>query len=150
QKLDERALDQVHEENRKLNEFKNRFLPSHGEGNGAAGGEGEGPRSRGGGGYTDWGEVPDAIEHFTPGEGICIGTGVTVPLRSFLEVSVRDARGRPVHAALEWISSDSHVAAISQSGELEAREKGTCEIEIKVKGTGIQAGPIRVDVWNVD
>ena len=150
QKLDERALDQVHEENRKLNEFKNRFLPSDGKGNGAAGDEGEGPGDRGGGGSTDWGEVPDAIEYSTPEEGICIGTGVTVPLRSFLEVSVRDARGRPVRAVLEWISNDSRVAAISQSGELEAKGKGTCEVEVKVKGTDIQAGPIRVDVWNVD
>src|SRR5262249_9600223 len=110
QKLDERALDQVHEENRKLNEFKNKFLPSDGKGNGAAGDEGQGPGDRGGGGSTDWGEVPDAIEHSTPEEGICIGTGVTVPLRSFLEVSVRDARGRPVRAVLEWISNDSRVA----------------------------------------
>ena len=27
ERLDERALDEVHEENRKLDEFKNRFLP---------------------------------------------------------------------------------------------------------------------------
>lgn len=37
--LDDKALDQVQQENKKLDEFKNRFLPSFGE---AGGGDGEG------------------------------------------------------------------------------------------------------------
>ncbi len=47
QELDDKALDQVREENRKLDEFKNRFLPSFGEGDGGDGdGNGEGRRKR--------------------------------------------------------------------------------------------------------
>jgi hypothetical protein len=149
QKLDEKALDQVHEENRKLNEFKNQFLPSGGEGDGAAGGEGNGPGGGGGGG-ADWGEVPDTLEHSAPEGGLCIGAGVAVPLRTLLKVNVRDARGRPVRAALEWTSSDPHVATISLSGELDAKEKGTCKIHVSVKGTEIEARPISIEVWNVD
>jgi hypothetical protein len=152
QNLDERALDQVQEENRKLNDFKNQFLPNDGggEGNGAAGNEGNGPGRGGGDGNTEWGEVPDALEHVAPEGGLRIGTGVVVPLRALLKVNVRDARGRPVRAALEWTSSDPHVAAVSPSGELEAKEKGTCKIHIGIKGTDIEAGPVSVEVWNVD
>jgi hypothetical protein len=123
QKLDERALDQVHEENRKLNEFKNQFLPSYGgEGNGAAGGEGYGPRG-GGGGVADWGEVPDSVEHTGPEGGICVGAGITVPLRPLLKVSVRDAMGRPVRADLEWTSSDPYVATVSHDAEAFSRRR---------------------------
>ena len=43
EQLDERSLDEVHEENRKLDEFKNRFLPNIGDGNGARGKSGAGP-----------------------------------------------------------------------------------------------------------
>ena len=149
QKLDERALDAVHEENRKLNEFKNQYLPSGGEGDGAAGEKGYGPNG-GGGGVVEWGDVPDAIEHSAPEGGIIIGIGVRVPLRDLLKINVRDATGRPVRATLQWISNNPRVAAVSAAGELEAKGKGTSDVEIKVKGTSIQAGPIKVDVWSVD
>jgi Family of unknown function (DUF5996) len=78
QKLDERALDEVYEENRKLNEFKNQFLPSGGEGDGAVGGDGYGPGG-GGGGPAEWGETPDTLEHSAPEGGICVGAGVALP-----------------------------------------------------------------------
>jgi hypothetical protein len=58
--------------------------------------------------------------------------------------------GRPVRAILEWTSSDVRVVTVSKSGDLEAKAKGTCEVNIRVKGTDIEAGPIPVDVWNVD
>jgi hypothetical protein len=149
QRLDERALDQVQEENRKLNEFKNQFLPSSGEGDGGTGGEGRGPNG-GGGGHTERGEVPEAIEHSAPEGGILVAAGVRVPLRTLLNVGVRDAMGRPARAQLEWISSDPHVATVSQSGDLEAKERGTCQIDIRVKGTAIRAEPIKVETWYVD
>lgn len=45
QELDDKALDQVHRENRKLDEYKNKFLPSFGDGGGGDGeGKGAGPR----------------------------------------------------------------------------------------------------------
>jgi len=99
---------------------------------------------------TEWGDIPDALEHSAPEGGIRIGTGVVVPLRSLLGLTVRDTLGRPVRVVLEWISSDPHIATVSQTGELKAKSKGVCEVYIKIKGTGIQAGPIPVDVWNVD
>jgi len=154
QRLDERALDQVYEENQKLNEFKNQFLPSRGEGNGGAGGEGDssggGGGGGGGGGVAEWGDVPDLLELAAPEEGICIAVGVILPLRSFLKVNVRDTRGRPVRSILEWTSSNSHVATVSESGELEAKNKGSCEILIEIKHSGIQGKTIRVDVRNPD
>jgi len=153
QRLDERALDQVHEENHKLNEFKNQFLPSRGEGNGAAGDEGNQGGGGGGGeggGYPDWGEVPDVLELSAPEGGVSIAVGVTLPLRSFLGVQVRDARGRPVRSILEWTSSNPHVATVSQSGELQAKNKGFADIRIRIRDSGIQAESIRVDVWNLD
>jgi hypothetical protein len=64
QELDDKALDQVHEENRKLDEFKNRFLPSFGEGDGGDGdGKGEGRRKRthDGPGPVDWGTDAEVL-----------------------------------------------------------------------------------------
>ncbi len=40
--LDDKALDEVQKENKRLDEFKNKFLPSFGEGGGGDG-EGKGP-----------------------------------------------------------------------------------------------------------
>ena len=47
EKQDERELDEVFRENQKLDEFKNRFLPEYGDGDGGTGTKGKGPR-RGG------------------------------------------------------------------------------------------------------
>jgi hypothetical protein len=91
--LDDRALDEVQEENRTLDEFKNRFLPNIAEGSGAEGTGGEGPRHRNGGGGADWGTEPEAIDYSMPEAGIHAGKGVVVPLRPLLEMSVRDAKG---------------------------------------------------------
>ncbi len=57
QKLDESTLDEVHEENRKLDEFKNRFLPTYQDG-----GRGPGPLPpRPPGSVREWGTVPEAL-----------------------------------------------------------------------------------------
>jgi len=64
ERLDNRALDEVHAENRKLDDFKNRYLPNYGEGDGTASGGGKGSGSGGGGGGGgggyEWGTVPDS------------------------------------------------------------------------------------------
>ena len=125
---DERSLDEVHEENRKLDEFKNRFLPNVGEGNGARGKNGLGPGERPAREPTKWGTTPEAIEYFVPDEGIHLAKDITVSIRQLLEASVRDALGHPVRTDIEWFTSDSHIAAVSRDGKLQAREKGTCEI----------------------
>ncbi len=151
EKLDEHALDEVHEENRRLDEFKNRFLPSYGEGDGGPGNGGSGPGGRqGSGGAAEWGTEPEALDYSVPDGGVHVGKGISVPVRPLLNVCVRDARGRPVRAVLEWFTSDRHVATISRDGVLEAREKGDCEIWLRVKGTAIESSRVHVRVWNVD
>ena len=125
---DERALDEVHEENRKLDEFKNRFLPNVGEGNGDVGSHGAGPGNRPGHGPTQWGTVPETIDYLVPDEGIHIAKGITTSVRRLVEASVKDTLGRPVRIPIDWFTSDAHIVADSRDGKLEAREKGTCEI----------------------
>jgi hypothetical protein len=153
EKLDDRALDEVHEENRKLDELKNRFLPNaEDEGNGGAGtkGSGGGIRVGGGGGPTKWGTIPEELGYAVVDGGIDIGEGVSVVLRAMLEVSVRDAKGLPVRAALEWFTSDRQIVSVLPDSTLTAKEKGVCEIWIRVKGTSIESERIPVRVWNVD
>jgi hypothetical protein len=147
QKLDESTLDEVHEENRNLDEFKNRFLPTYQDG-----GPGPGPLPpRPPGTEWEWGTVPEALEYSLPDDAVVqVGKGVTVALRSILDVCVRDANGRPVRSGLEWFTSDHHVAGIFRDGLLEAKEKGNCEVWMRVRGTEIESKRIPVQVWNVD
>jgi hypothetical protein len=148
ERLDKRALDEVHEENRKLDQFKNQFLP-HYEGDGRAGGGGDDPGRGGGGGAKEWGTVPEVLQHSAEAKELVVANGLVAPVRPLLKPSVRDMRGRPVRARLQWRSSNPRVASISPTGELNARAKGTCEAKVSVKGTDLQAGPILVHVWNV-
>jgi hypothetical protein len=99
---------------------------------------------------VEWGTIPDSIEYAMPDGGFDIAKGVTVSLRSLLEVVARDASGHPVHVVLEWLTSDAHIASISPDGEIEAKEKGRCEILIRIKGTKIESERIPVQVWGID
>jgi hypothetical protein len=147
EKQDERALDEVHEENRKLDELKNRFLPynpDRGDDRGDLPPQPAPPPPR------EYGTVAYELDYSVPEGGIHIGQGVTVDLRPMLQVIVRDPDGRPVHAALDWFTSDRHTATVLPDSTLEAREKGKCEIWVRVKGTEIESNPIPVRVWNVD
>src|SRR5215467_2255850 len=100
ERLDNRALDEVHAENRKLDDFKNRYLPNYGEGDGTASGGGKGSGSGGGGGGGgggyEWGTVPDSLEYSAPDEGFHLGKGIAISLRPLLELVVRDETGHPV------------------------------------------------------
>jgi len=153
--LDDKALDEVHKENRKLDEFKNRFLPSFGEGGGGDGdGKGPGPRMpvREGPRPVNWGIEPEVITNEIPEQGLNLGKGITVGVRAILNPSVRDSKGRPVRAAaIEWLTSDSGVASFAQGDKLVAHAKGTCEIWARIKGTPKIEGPrIPTRVWAVD
>lgn len=147
QELDERALDEVHEENRKLDDFKNQFLPTQGAGErpGTVGVPPPPPPPP-----REWGKVPDALEYSIPEGGVHIGSGISVPLRPLLNVSVKDATGRPVRVTIEWLTSDRHVADVSRDGTLQAKEKGDCEVWFRVKGIALESARIPVHVWNVD
>lgn len=153
QELDDKALDEVHEENRKLDEFKNRFLPSFGDGNGGDGdGKGAGPRKpvRKGPRPVNWGTEPDVLDYQVPEHGLNLGKGITVGLSAILNPSVRDRKGRPVRAAVEWLTSDSQVAGFSKGNTLVAQAKGTCEVWARIKGTKIEGPRVPTRVWAVD
>ena len=153
QQLDQTALDEVHAENQRLNDFKNQFLPSSGDGNGGSGTEGTGPRKRkGGGGAVAWGTELETLDVSPPEGGINVGRGMTVDLRGLLGVAVRDSEGLPVRASLEWSTSDHHVAAVTKDGTLTAREKGPCVLQVVAssRGNKLVSDPIDVRVWNVD
>jgi hypothetical protein len=150
EKQDEHELDEVFRENQKLDDFKNRFLPEYGEGSGATGNSGDGPPGGGGGGPVKWGHVPDSIAFSVWDQGLHLGKGLTIPLRPLFNVSVRDEKNLPVKATIEWFTSNPKVAAISDDGVLEAREKGHCQVWVQVKNTTIKTEPINCTVWNVD
>ena len=153
QELDEKALDQVHQENRKLDEFKNRYLPSFGEGGGGDGeGKGEGRRkgTNHSPGPVDWGTEPEVLSYDVPEQGLNIGKGISVGLRAILKMSVRDRKGLPVRAIIEWLTDDPHVATFSKGDKLVAHGKGTCQVWARVKGTKIEGPRVSVQVWAVD
>jgi hypothetical protein len=148
--LDEKALSEVHDENRKLDDLKNRYLPNEGDGDGGADNGGTGPGGGGGGGYAEWGTDPEALDYVVPENGIHIGKGVILPTRAYLDLKVRDEKGHPVRAGLEWFVDDAFCASISREGLLEAKNPGTCLLWVRVKGTSIESARIPVQVWNVD
>jgi hypothetical protein len=153
QELDDKALDQVHEENQKLDEFKNRFLPSFGEGDGGDGdgkGDGRRKRTRNDPDPVDWGTDPEVLNYEVPERGLQVGKGISVGLRAILGVSVRDGRGRPIRAAIEWTTSDPRIAAFSKGDKLVAHEKGICQVWARVKGTKIEGPHVPIEVWTVD
>ncbi len=149
QELDERSLDQVHEENRKLDEFKNSFLPSS-QGEGGSGededGNGEPPVIV----ERRTGTEPAELEYTVPDEGVQIADGVTARMSYILNVRVRDIKGWAVPSAkLEWFSSEPRVASFS-GGVLKANSKGKCDIWAKIKGTTLKSEHISVQVWAVE
>lgn len=150
--LDDQALDKVQEENKKLDDFKNRFLPSNGAGGGGGetGGEEEGP----GGSeppVTEHGEVPEVIELAWRTSPLRIGNGVELRLDHVLLPRVKDDQGRTVRGVeLEWNSSDSYTAHFSEGATLEGRQKGKTDVWAHIPGTDIESQRIPVEVWIVD
>ncbi len=152
---DQQALDQVHEENRKLDSFKNRFLPAGGfGGNGGAGDDekGGGGGGGGGGGRGQCGEVPEMIEISWPlGETLRLGKGVNLNLTPIVRPHVRDAAGRIVpQVELEWRSTDRHVVTFERCSHIKATGKGRAEIWATIPNSSIQSPRIAVEIWCVD
>lgn len=151
---DQEALDAVHEENRRLDNFKNRFLPSGGlGGNGSAGQEGKGPRGKGDGdGAREPGDKPEIVEFaWEPTEILRLGKGVNLHLATILRPRVRDAIGRLVpNVKLEWYSADRHIIRFENGDLAVAAGKGTAEVWARVKGMPIESPKIRAEVWVID
>lgn len=154
QELDDRSLDEVFKENKKLDEFKNQFLPSFGEGGGGDG-EGKGPGRkriiRVDPQPIIWGTEPRVLDYDVPERGLNLGQGITVGLRAILSPSIRDHKDHPVRGAvIEWQTSNPHVASFAKGDRLVANAKGTCEIWGRVMGTKIEGPRIQTRVWAVD
>lgn len=150
----EETLETIQQENQRLDQWKNRFLPSGGEGDGGGGtGAGSGGGGRGGGVTVEWGETSVYIEFGTAERHFRIGRGVSVHLAPLLSPVARDALGRPVAGAeLEWISNDNRIARFESedTDELQAVAKGVTQIRVRDRHTGIVSEPIRFEVWTVD
>src|SRR4029077_9400972 len=76
--------------------------------------------------------------------------GISMSLRAILSASVRDRKGRPVHATIEWLSSDPHVAGFAKGDKLDTIAKGTCQVWARVKGAKIEGPRVSIQVWAVD
>lgn len=152
--IDRQALDEVHEENRLLDNFKNRFLPSNGfGGEGGIGEEGTGgerggrpPRPR------EYGEAPEIIGlDWDIKNTLRIGRGVNLRLDTLLRPRALDSSGRLVPGVeIEWCSGDRHIAKLGDRDYLQAVGKGFTEIWARIKGMPIQSLKIRIEVWVVD
>ena len=152
--LDDKSMDEVQKENERLDEYKNRFLPSFGEGGGGDGegkGPGREPHVRVGPQPVTWGTEPKVLDYAVPDAGLNLGKGIRVGLRAILSPSVRDRKDRPVRGAvIEWQTSDPHVASFAKGDALIANAKGTCEVWGRIKGTKIEGPHVPIKVWAVD
>jgi len=152
---DQQSLDEVHEENRKLDDFKNRFLPSGGPaGDGGIGEGGKGPKDKDEppANIREYGEVPETIVlGWDATQTLRIGRGVKLRIDSLLRPKVLDRTGRLVpRAKIDWYSDDRHVTQIENGDFVAAIGRGTTEIWAQVKGTPIQSPRVRIEVWIVD
>jgi hypothetical protein len=149
---DQRSLDEVHQENKRLDEFKNRFLPSDGGGGGGGNGDsGDGPTPPPPPPPREYGKIPEAVELRFTGDVLRVGCGARLRLNQVLHAQVKDRTGKIVpNAQLEWFSSDPHIVEFKSGDILEASKKGESEIWVRVKGTHIESARVRVQVWVVD
>lgn len=151
QDQDQGELDEVREENRLLDQFKNRFLNSAGLGGfGGEGTQGQGPRPPGPTPGYKFGVEPRSIEFQRPVEVLRIARGVKLFPTAFLEPRVKDDEGLTVRAGpIEWVSGDRHVVEFV-GPELIATGKGETEIWVRLQGSDLESMRIRVVVLNID
>ncbi|HET9199052.1 MAG TPA: Ig-like domain-containing protein [Solirubrobacterales bacterium] len=148
--LDERSLDEVHEENSRLNEFKNRFLTEDGSGE-APTGEGGDPEDDPPPPPPDYGSEADSIELTVPDPVLRVGLGVDLHLKRILAATVKDPAGRTVPACeLEWHSADPGVATVDSTGLLVPTAAGRTEVWATASGGEVESPRVPVEVWTVD
>jgi hypothetical protein len=150
---DSDELDDIHKENKILDQFKNKFMPSEGlGGNGNSGSDGVGPRpDPPPSPPAPLGTIPNSIEFgWSEDRALRVGSGVAVRLSTILQARVRDEMGRSVPGAnLEWVTDNEQMVRI-QNGILKARHRGSCKIHARVIGTSIRSAPVSVEVWIID
>jgi hypothetical protein len=150
----EETLDAVHEDNRKLDLWKNNFLPNMGEGDGG-GREGQGGGGRRGRGHIapEWGEIPAMIEFGIEERSFRVGGGVAIHLLPLMSPICRDSVGRPVGGVqFQWTSDNDKVVRFTDPSrdEMIAVSKGIASVRVRVDGSAIQSEPITFEVWKVD
>ena len=154
QEQDQTALDEVHEENRLLDNFKNRFLPmgefgAQGSGNGTGPGPWPPPPTPE---PPIYGEVPDVIEiSWERGKTLRIAKSVSLNLSTILRPHIRDAQGHIVPSIqLEWCSEDKHVVIFDHGSTMIAVAKGRTEIWVRIKNGTMESEKITLEVWQID
>jgi hypothetical protein len=157
QDLDETQLDEVEKENRKLDEFKNRFLPD------AFSTAGDGPTLGEGGGpgpvdpppppppppeYDD--KIVDIEVAWPKDRVLRIGQGVSLRLAALIRPRAVGPTGKTVpRVHFKWSTSDRHVIEFGNDDSVLARGKGRASIQISVPGH-TSSVDIPVEVWQVD
>ncbi|HEV2757137.1 MAG TPA: hypothetical protein VG318_15325 [Actinomycetota bacterium] len=150
QELDERSLDRVHEENRRLDTFKNNFLPSGQGGSGSGEGGDDPSKKRRRRTEKPKPGLPSELEYALPEGGLHVGRDVDVSLSYQLGVRVLDGDGiRIATPRLEWFSSDPKVARV-EGDWLKPVAKGKCDVWVRVKGTALESEHVSVRVWSVE
>lgn len=153
QELNEKALDEVHRENERLDRWKNRFLEAAGAADGGSReGPGHGRRTRKGT-PVSWGDVVETIELEKADTGVQIGVGVRLNLATILKPVLRDYYGNPVRGLnVEWLSSDRKIVDFrnTTTGQAIALRPGKTKVRVRLADASVVSLPVPVEVWGVD
>src|SRR6266508_2866944 len=149
--LSEEELEDLEKENKRLDDWKNRFLPSGGEsgqGFGAGGGNGGIIVDRP---SLEWGVEPDHIDIQHANETIVIARGVKIALSVLLRPALRDAAGLPVEGQLRWTSSNPRALVFAEGTDMcEAVGTGESFIHVQLRGGSVRSEPVNMKVIVVD
>jgi hypothetical protein len=145
--MSEEELEELQKENKRLDDWKNQFLASSGEGTdpGDDGG-GRTPSDR----TFEWGTEAHHIDIQNPGATLVIARGMKIALSVLLRPSVRDAAGLPVNEKVKWVSSNPR-ALVFESGTdaCEAVGKGESFVHVHTRG-GVRSESVNFKVIVID
>lgn len=160
QDLDEKVLDDIHEENKFLDKWKNKFFseiaesitgPSGSLSNGGFDEGGKKVKRDRGSIEIKLGGKPQKIDLNFDNEKLIIGRGVKIHLSSILCPIARDIDDNPIpNADFTWWSNNQHIANFSLwSDELDCKQKGTCNVYVRIKDTDVKA-VVPIEIWELD
>jgi hypothetical protein len=145
--MSEEELAELQKENQRLDEWKNQFLASSGEGTGTGDEGGGGPtRTR----EFEWGAVADHIDIEHAGETLVIARGMKISVSFLLRPSVRDAAGLPVNEKIRWVSSNPRALVFDANSDMcEAVGKGESFVHVQTRG-GVRSESVNFKVIVID
>ncbi|MBI2176682.1 hypothetical protein HYU40_05055 [Candidatus Woesearchaeota archaeon] len=145
---DENILDDIHKDNKFLNEIKNEFMPEEGQidlssilGNEAGG------KKKKKGHQIDWGKIVDRINLST--YQIKCATGFKTNIVSIVKAVAKDFNDKPVITTIHWKSNDCKILNVTPEGDLEALSKGKCTAYAYIEGSNISSPLLEVKVVNI-